>query len=261
MESEAADRTPSARPVCYNLSMAERRTALITGGAKRVGRAIAKRLARANFDLLITYRASGSEAGSLAAELQAIGAKCDALQVDLESADAVTRIVEWAKTSSPRLDVLVNNASLYLPDTAADAATLHQRHQRVNVEVPLGLARELSSRLRASRGHVLNMLDLLATRPMPSYAIYSTSKAALLNATQSLARDLAPEVTVNGISPGVVDWPDDMPLEDREKYLLKVPLRRAGTPEDVANLVHFLVTQGTYITGQNIGLDGGRSLL
>lgn len=241
--------------------MADRRSALITGAAKRVGRAIAKRLGQAGFDVLITYHTSGSDAGTLTAELRAMGVNCDALQVDLESADAVARIVEWAKSTSPRLDVLVNNASLYLPDSAADRAVLHRRLHRVNVEVPLALAHDLSSRLRGARGHVINMLDLLATRPMPSYSIYSASKAALLNATHSLARELAPEATVNGISPGVVDWPDDMPLEERERYLFKVPLRRAGTPEDVANLVHFLVTDGTYITGQNIGLDGGRSLL
>ena len=241
--------------------MADRRTALITGGARRVGRAIAKRLGQAGFDILITYRSGGSDAGSLAAELRTLGVKCEAVQVDLEWTDAVSRIVEWTKSMTPRLDLLVNNASLYLPDKSAEHATLHRRHQCVNVEVPLALSRELSTRLRASRGHVVNMLDLLATRPMPSYSIYSASKAALLNATLSLARELAPEATVNGISPGVVDWPDDMPLDDREKYLLKVPLRRAGTPEDVANLVHFLVTEGTYITGQNIGLDGGRSLV
>ncbi len=210
--------------------MADRRTALITGGARRVGRAIAKRLGQAGFDVLITYHTSGTDAGTLAAELQASGVKCDALQVDLESADAVVRIVEWAKATSPRLDVLVNNASVYLPDSAADRAVLHRRLHRVNVEVPLALAHDLSSRLRGVRGQVINMLDLLATRPMPSYSIYSASKAALLNATRSLARELAPEATVNGISPGVVDWPDDMPLEEREKYLLKVPSAAPARP-------------------------------
>jgi pteridine reductase len=241
--------------------MNDRRTALITGGARRVGRAIAQRLGQAGFDILITYHTSGADAGSLAAELRAAGAKCDVLQIDLEAPDAVSRIVAWTKSAGSRLDVLVNNASLYLPDTAAERSTLHRRHQRLNVEVPLELAYELSAGLRATRGQVINMLDLLATRPMPSYSIYSASKAALLNATRSLARELAPEVTVNGISPGVVAWPEDMPLDEREKYLLKVPLRRAGTPVDVANLVHFLVTDGTYITGQNIVLDGGRSIV
>lgn len=234
---------------------------MITGGAKRVGRAIASRLARAGFDILITYRSSGAEAGSLAAELIAEGAHCHTLMVDLETPQAVTQIVDWTSSICSQLDVLVNNASIYLPDKADERNTLHRRHHRVNLEVPLELVHGLSSLLRAARGHVINMTDLLAIRPMPSYSIYSTSKAALLNATLSLARELAPEVTVNAISPGVIDWPDDLPLEQREEYLLKVPLRRAGTPQEAANLVHFLVTEGTYITGQNILLDGGRSLV
>lgn len=241
--------------------MEKRRVALITGGAKRVGKAMARRLAHAGFDILITYRSSGADAGALAAELVAHGVNCHTLRVDLEESQAVTDIVDWTSTICSQLDVLINNASLYLPDNADERNVLHRRHHRVNLEVPLELTTALTPMLRAARGHVINLIDLLAIRPMPSYSIYSTSKAALLNATFSLARQLAPEVTVNGISPGVVDWPDDLPLDQREEYLLKVPLRRAGTPQDVANLVHFLVTEGTYITGQNILLDGGRSLV
>ena len=104
------------------------------------------------------------------------------------------------------------------------------------------------------------MCDLLAERPWPQYLIYCASKAALANLTMGLARELAPQVTVNGIAPGVVEWPADYPEEERQKYLKRVPLARPGTPQDVANLVHFLVTEGSYITGQIIRLDGGRSI-
>jgi pteridine reductase len=114
--------------------------------------------------------------------------------------------------------------------------------------------------LRKSRGHVINMVDLLAERPWPKYLAYCASKAGLWNLTLGLARALAPEVTVNGIAPGVVAWPDDYPEEEREKYLRRVPLAREGTPEDVAKLVHFLATEGSYINGQIIRLDGGRSI-
>jgi len=122
------------------------------------------------------------------------------------------------------------------------------------------LAQSLAPMLRAARGHVVNMIDLLVERPWPEYMAYCASKAALANLTLSLARELAPEVTVNGIAPGVVEWPEDYPQAEREKYLKRVPLARAGTPEDVANLVHFLCTEGSYITGQIIRLDGGRSI-
>jgi pteridine reductase len=104
------------------------------------------------------------------------------------------------------------------------------------------------------------MVDLLAERPWPEYLAYCASKAALWNLTLGLARELAPEVTVNGIAPGVVEWPDDYPEAERAKYLKRVPLARAGTPEDVANVVQFLVTGGQYVTGQVIRLDGGRSI-
>ena len=122
------------------------------------------------------------------------------------------------------------------------------------------LCQSFAPLLRASRGHVVNMVDLLAERPWPQYVAYCASKAALWNLTLSLARDLAPDVTVNGIAPGVVEWPDDYPESEREKYLKRVPLSRAGTPTDVAETVHFLCTAGSYITGQVIRLDGGRSI-
>jgi pteridine reductase len=235
-------------------------TALVTGGSKRVGAAIVRTLATSGFDVLFTHRNSAAEATALVQSLESANTRVRTLQVDLESPDAVVRLVEWTQSQSSRLDVLVNNASLYLPDRVGDYAELSRRHQQVNHIAPVALTRSLSPLLKTSRGHVANMIDITAARPMPGYLAYCTSKAALASATIALARELAPEVTVNGISPGVVDWPDQMPLDEREAYLIKVPLKRAGTPEDVARLVRFLVTEGTYITGAIIPLDGGRSV-
>jgi pteridine reductase len=130
----------------------------------------------------------------------------------------------------------------------------------VHFESPLLLCQAFAPMLRHSKGHIVNMVDLLAERPWPQYLAYCASKAALWNLTLGLARELAPDVTVNGIAPGVVEWPEDYPPEEREKYLRRVPLARAGTPQDVAEAVHFLVTGGSYITGQIIRLDGGRSI-
>jgi pteridine reductase len=144
---------------------------------------------------------------------------------------------------------------------AGTTPDLTRRLWAIHVESPLMLCQRLAPLLRTSRGHVINMVDLMAERPWPKYMAYCASKAALANLTLSLARELAPDVTVNAIAPGAVEWPADMPQADRDKYLKRVPLARAGTPLDVAELVHFLATNGSYITGQIIRLDGGRSIV
>nr|AIA15972.1 short chain dehydrogenase [uncultured bacterium] len=229
----------------------DRRVALVTGGAKRVGRAIVQRLVAGGFDVCITYHHTEPDL----AELGAAQSICVDL-ADAKSLDAVESAFRW-----DRLDLLVNNASAYEQSTLADVTLEHVRKMMaVHVESPLRLCQLFEKRLRASHGHIVNMIDLLAERPWPKYLAYCASKAALANLTLNLARTLAPEVTVNGIAPGVVAWPDDYPEDERLKYLKRVPLARPGTPQDVANLVHFLATEGSYITGQIIRLDGGRSI-
>jgi pteridine reductase len=243
--------------------MAEnRKVALVTGGARRVGRAIVERLAGAGFDIAFTYNKSRSQAQDLADSLTAAGRRIAMIHADFtEPESAVAALAQSFRVQFDQLDVLVNNASVY-EASSLHGATLDQgrRFWAVHVETPLLLLRHFDKMLRASRGHVINMSDLLAERPWPQYLVYSASKAALSNLTLSLARELAPEVTVNAIAPGVVEWPEDYPEEERRKYLKRVPLARAGTPQDVANLVHFLCTEGSYITGQIIRLDGGRSI-
>jgi pteridine reductase len=245
--------------------MAER-TALITGGAKRVGAAITRRLASEGYRVAITYLHSEGEARALVDGLNGTAAdgatRAVAIRADLtrpvEAAELISREVERA---FGELHVLVNNASSYKPGSLADTTVeLAREMMAVHYETPLLLCQRFAAMLRQSGGHVVNMVDLLAERPWPQYMAYCASKAALANLTLSLAKDLAPEVTVNGIAPGVVEWPADYPEGEREKYLKRVPLRRAGTPADVAELVHFLVTGGRYMTGQVLRLDGGRSI-
>ena len=229
--------------------------ALVTGGAKRVGRAIVERLATAGFAVTFTYNSSEAEANDLARQ---IGGR--AIKADLTDPVNATAAIAHA-VGDRRLDVLVNNASLYQPGKLADTTpTTMWRVMAVHFESPLLLAQTFAKQLRASRGHIINMVDLLAERPWPQYMAYCASKAALVNLTLSLARELAPDVTVNGIAPGVVEWPPDYPEADKQNYLKRVPLKRAGTPQDVANLVQFLATGGSYINGQIIRLDGGRSV-
>jgi pteridine reductase len=229
----------------------------VTGGAKRVGRAIVERLAGEHYSVAFTYLSSEREATELAQRINGLAIRADLTQPE----EAAATIHRELTARFQRLNVLVNNASVYKPGRLRDTdMSLMREVAAVHVQSPLLLCQQFESMLRASRGHVVNLVDLLAERPWPEYLAYCASKAALANLTLGLARELAPEVTVNGIAPGVVEWPDDYPQAEREKYLKRVPLRRAGTPEDVAKLVHFLVTDGTYITGQIIRLDGGRSI-
>jgi pteridine reductase len=234
--------------------MNDRRVALVTGGAKRVGAAVSRRLAAGGFFVVIAYKLSRKAALGLAGEIGGEAIEAD-FGRDGDAAALAAKVID----RFGRCDVLFNNASLFKPDRACNNAVME--HARVNVDAPLALIDALADSLTRQRGHVINMVDVLAERPMRTYAGYCASKAALTTLTFAKARELAPAVTVNGIAPGVVAWPDDLPLAEREAYLAKVPLGRAGTPEDVAALVHFLVTEGTYITGQIIRVDGGRSLV
>jgi pteridine reductase len=238
------------------------KSVLVTGGAKRVGRAIALRLAEAGFDVAFTYLSSKEEAEKVSQEMHGLGRRCLALRADLtRPAEAASGIFDAVQKEFGRLDALVNSASIYEPDAPAEAASAQvQRLTSIHVTAPLLLARQFERHLRASRGHIVNIVDLMAERPWPKYQAYCASKAGLWNLTLGLARQLAPEVTVNGIAPGVVEWPTGYDPVEKEKYLQRVPLGRAGEPKDVAELVHFLVTAGSYITGQIIRVDGGRSL-
>ena len=238
------------------------RVALVTGGAKRVGRAIVERLAAAGFDIAFTYLSSDVDAESLVAALKSSGRRSLAVKVDLTTPTAAAQVAKEFRANFDRLDVLVNNASLYEPSSLTESDPEQMsRFWAIHVLSPMLLCREFAPLLKTNGGHVINMVDLLAEKPWPRFLGYCTSKAGLWNLTLGLARELAPDVTVNGIAPGVVDWSGNDAVEMKEKYLRRVPLGRAGTPDDVAELVHFLCTEGRYITGQVIRLDGGRSAL
>lgn len=242
--------------------MTARRVALVTGGAKRVGRAIVETLAGEKFDIAFTYNRSGADAESVRAAVAARGVRAVAIDADFfDPASAVDRIAQVIEKEFGRLDVLVNNASTFFSGSLEEVNLEQMRRLwAVHAETPTLLCQRFAPFLRGSRGHIVNMIDLLAERPTSQYLAYSASKAALWNLTLGLARELAPEVTVNGIAPGVVEWPADYPQPERERYLRRVPLGRPGTPAEVADLVVFLCTRGGYFTGQIFRLDGGRSI-
>ncbi|MGA3065776.1 MAG: SDR family oxidoreductase [Tepidisphaeraceae bacterium] len=236
--------------------------ALITGAARRVGRAIALRLADAGFDIAFTYLSSITDAQTLTTEIQGKSRRCLAISADLTDPATATETIGQKFTESfDRLNVLVNNASLYAP-SALDQTDLPQmrRFWSIHVESPLLLCRAFAPTLRKNSGHIINMVDLLAERPWPQYLSYCTSKAGLWNLTLGLARELAPEVTVNGIAPGVAEWAPGTSEDEKKNYLKRVPLNRAGTPTDIAEAIHYLCTTGSYITGQILRVDGGRSI-
>jgi pteridine reductase len=235
----------------------ERPVALVTGGARRVGRAIVERLAAEGFAVAFTYLDSQRGADVLAQKIDGY-----AIRADLSDPENSTEHIRSAfATFADHLNMLVNSASAYLAARLGDTdMKLMRTVAAIHVQSPLLLVQKFEKLLRQSRGHVVNMCDFLGERPWPKYLAYSASKAALANLTLGLARELAPDVTVNGIAPGVVAWPEGFPEDKKQKYLKRVPLARAGTPQDVAELVHFLATKGSYITGQIIRLDGGRSI-
>ena len=239
--------------------------ALVTGGAKRVGRAIVLRLAQAGLDVAIHHRTSKTEAEQTSGELATIGRRAAVIQADLAEPSAWQQVVQETVDTMGRLDVLVNNASIFPagPDPlgTVDAAAWEATH-RVNALAPVGLCHEARRFLAAGQpGRVINLLDIAVNQPWSGHEAYCASKATLANATKTLARAWAPDVLVNGIAPGIAVFPDNYSDALRQRLIDRVPMARAGTPEEIAEAVAFLATSATYMTGQMIAVDGGRSLV
>jgi len=243
--------------------------AIITGAARRVGLAIARSFAAAGLDLVLTYNTSADEARTAAAELQTTGAKVRLERLNLDDLSAVESAAASLAKSLTRADVLVHNASVYGPSPLADLTPDEiLRHYRINAAAPLLLCKHLAQRLSQSPldggGAIVAMCDMHAMgRPRKDFAPYSMSKAALIEMVQTLARDLAPRVRVNGVAPGVVAFPESGDESDpaaQNRYISRVPLGRSGTPEDAAEVVRWLALQARYTTGEVIRVDGGRWL-
>jgi len=235
---------------------------LITGGAKRVGAAICRRLHAAGALLMLHYRASAGEARLLQAELNHIRADSVALiQADLLDLNKLPAMVEQTAQTFGRLDALVNNASSFYP-TPIDTITPEAWEDLIgtNLRAPLFLAQAAAAALRKAQGAIVNIADIHAERPLKNFVVYSVAKAGLVGLTRSLARELAPEVRVNAVAPGPVLWPDDPSFDElsRQRIISHTPLRREGEPDDIAKAVQFLLVDATYVTGETINVDGGR---
>jgi pteridine reductase len=243
--------------------------ALVVGGVRRVGLAMARELASSGMDLVLTYRSSEREAHEAEAALSKIGASVRIEQLELEDPDAIESFCAEIASSLPRLDAMVLSASRYEPTPIANLGAAEvMAHFRVNALAPLLLCKHLEPTLARSSlpggGAIVAMADIHAMgRPRVGYAAYSMSKAALVEMVRSLARELAPAVRINGIAPGVIAWPEsgeESHEAAQQRYLDRVPLKRAGTPQDAARLARFLILEATYVTGEIVRLDGGRSL-
>ncbi|MBJ2128764.1 pteridine reductase [Alteromonas sp. IB21] len=236
--------------------------ALITGAAKRIGAAMASRLHSEGFRVIIHYGHSKDDAHTLAQKLNDIrpeSATC--LQANLCDSEEVKALSDNAVSVWGQLDVLVNNASSFYP-TPIGSISEDDWLSLVgsNVKGPLFLSQALAPALRKTKGCIVNMVDMHIDRPLPKHSVYLLAKSGLASLTQSLAIDLAPDIRVNGIGPGAILWPErEMEDDEKDKLLSSIPLGELGKPDDIAQTLSFLVS-ASYVTGQIIFVDGGRSL-
>jgi len=239
------------------------RAVLITGAARRIGAAIARGLHAEGANVAIHFRRSGGDAMSVCNELNAARAgSAIAIEGDLLDVQRLPAIVAAAVATFGRLDVLVNNASSFYA-TPLGTITPAQWNDLIgtNLQAPLFLSQAAAPHLRKSQGLIVNMIDIHAQRPLPLHPVYSTAKAGLAMLTRSLARELAPEVRVNGIAPGPILWPEaGMDPGLQREIVAKTLLKRTGSPVDIVRTVLFFAKDAPYVTGQILAVDGGRSL-
>jgi pteridine reductase len=246
----------------YNANLAGTWT-LITGAGKRVGACIARTLHAAGSNVAIHYRHSAAPAEKLCAELNSTRpTSAITVKGNLLDSNALSGIVAEVVDHAGRLDVLINNASSFYP-TPVGEITEAVWHDLIgtNLKAPLFLSQAAAPHLRATGGSIVNMIDIHAVRPLRHHTVYGPAKAGLAMLTRTLARDLAPEVRVNGVSPGAILWPeDDIPDKVKDSIIRQIPMKRAGEPQDIADCILYLTRDARYVTGQIIAVDGGRSI-
>ncbi|MDG2316572.1 MAG: pteridine reductase [Gammaproteobacteria bacterium] len=239
------------------------RWVLITGAAKRIGATIATKLHGEGANIAIHYFASSDAAEALAKKLNAERSNSAiTVQGDLRNIANLERMAQEVINQTDGLYALINNASSFYPTPLGDI-TEEQWDDLIgsNLKAPLFLSQALLPHLRKTMGIIINIVDVHSQRPLRNHPIYGSAKAGLGMLTRSLAKDLGPEIRVNGISPGAILWPESgMPEKAQDNIIQQIPLKRAGTPEDIAAAALFLMRDAPYITGQILNVDGGRSI-
>jgi NAD(P)-dependent dehydrogenase (short-subunit alcohol dehydrogenase family) len=237
----------------------EGQAALITGAAKRVGRSIALRLAAEGADIVVNYESSGPEAQQLVEEIKTSGRRAIAVQGDVSKRGDVQELFAAVEAEFGRLDILINNAGMFFP---AEFATLtEEQWDRIldtNLKSQFLCCQTAAPVMkRRGRGRIINISSLGGLLPWPAYTHYCVSKAGSIMLTRCLARALGPEITVNSVAPGTIQFPGEVPDEE---YIRRVPLHRTGTGDEIAQAVFYLAT-ADFVTGQILAVDGGRSLV
>jgi pteridine reductase len=240
-----------------------RKVALVTGGARRIGAHIARRLHAEGLNIALHFRRSGAQARHLRDELNAVRpASVQLFEADLLNPGATGQLIRSVLDAFRRMDVLVNNASIFYatPLESLDDAS-YEELLATNLKVPLFLAQAAAAELGKSRGCIVNIADIYGIKPLAGYAAYCAAKAGLIMLTRALAVELAPHTRVNAVAPGAILWPESASGSvEREAVIAQTPMRRAGDPADVAEAVLFLVRDAPYVTGQVIKVDGGRAI-
>lgn len=233
--------------------------AVVTGSAKRLGRAVALRLAEEGADVVVHYRSSAAEAQNAVAEIEKLGRRAKAIAADLTSVADIKRLFDEAAKEFGRLDILVNSAANFLPSSVISTTEeVWDSSLDSNLKAPFFCAQAAAPLLRRSKGTIINFADTGGLLGWPGYIAHSISKAGVVMLTKVLAKALAPEVRVNAIAPGTITMPGDPP-EWETDFIKLAPLRRTGAPTDIGEAVMFLV-QSEFTTGQVLVVDGGRIL-
>jgi len=238
-------------------------TVLITGAAARIGAEIARTLHSAGMNIVIHYRASADSASALAESLNKLRHNSAiTLQADLLQTSRLQPLVEQAADHWGKLDVLINNASSFYPTPVGEITEAHWDDlMGSNLKAPVFLSQAATPYLRQTQGCIVNIVDIHGFRPMKAHPVYCAAKAGLAMLTQSLAKELGPDIRVNGVAPGAIMWPSsELDTDIQASILQRTALKRQGEPQDIARTVKFLVMDAGYITGQVIPVDGGRSL-
>ena len=240
----------------------ENQVALVTGGGKRIGRAIALTLGHAGADVIVNYNQSKAEAAEVAREISAMGVRSVALRADVSRPKQVEAMFRSVEKRFGKLDLLVNNAGVFFPKTWDELQEADfDRVLGINLKGPFFCAQAAARMMmRQGHGNIINISSLGGLQSWPSYMHYCASKAALISLTKTLAKALAPTIRVNSVAPGTIMFPDEKHAKGAKKIIKAIPLAKAGTADDIARTVLFLATQSDFVTGQILVVDGGKSI-
>ena len=236
---------------------------LITGGAQRIGKALVKHFHQIGWKIIFQYRSSKSEAESIKEELNSVRAEsCEIIQCDFDDNVSCKLFYKELESKLEGLTSLINNASTFYPKKLSE--TSHEDWIKLtssNLYLPIFLSKFCATELIKNKGNIVNIADIHAEQGLKNYTVYTAAKAGLMNFTKSLAKELAPNVLVNSVSPGAILWDVNEPSQDKKNEILaSIPMKRIGNENDIVAIINYLLTENTYMTGRNINVDGGKSL-